>query len=94
MRDRVGLVRSGRWIARRKNKIVKAVKGFFLNQIYRSWGHTAHRGWARLVLDRRSLVQISNAPRRRARADDRDYEENIMESYFPPEVDHHIGAGP
>ena len=56
------------------------VKGFFLNQVYRSWGHTAHRGWARLLLDRRSLVQVPNAPRRRARANDRYYEENIMES--------------
>ena len=64
------------------DKTSKAVKGFFLNQVYRSWGHTAHRGWARLLLDRRSLVQVPNAPRRRARADDRFYEENIMESYF------------
>ena len=46
----------------------KAVKGFFLNQVYRSWGHTAHRGWARFLLDRRSFVQVPNAPRRRARA--------------------------
>ena len=68
-------------------------EGFFLNQLYRSWGHTAHRGWERLLLDRRSLVQVPNAPRRRARADDRYYEENIMESYFHLEVDHHIGSG-
>ena len=40
------------------DKTSKAVKGFFLSQLYRSWGHTAHRGWARLLLDRRSLVQI------------------------------------
>ena len=56
------------------DKTSKAVKGFFLNQLYRSWGHTAHRGWARLLLDRRSLVQVPNAQRRRARADDRYYE--------------------
>ena len=61
------------------DKTSKAVNGFFLNQLYRSWGHTAHRGWARLLLDRRSLVQVPNAPRRRARADDRYYEGNIME---------------
>ena len=53
------------------DKMFKAVKGFFLNQLNRSWGHTAHRGWARLLFDRRSLVQVPNAPRRRARADDR-----------------------
>ena len=64
------------------DKTSKAVKGFFLNQVYCSWGHTAHRGWARLLLDRRSLVQVPNAPRRRARADNRYYEENIMESFF------------
>ena len=66
----------------------KAVKGFFLNQLYRSWGHTAHREWSRLLLDRRSLVQVPHAPRRWARADDRYYEENIMESYFHPGVEH------
>ena len=42
------------------DKTSKAVKGFFLNQLYRSWGHTAHSGWARLLLDRRSLVQVPN----------------------------------
>ena len=61
------------------DKTSKAVKGFFLNQVYRSWGHNAHRGWARLLLDRRSLVQVPNTPRRRAHAGDRYYEENIME---------------
>ena len=76
------------------DKASKAVKGFFLNQVYCSWGHTAHRGWARLLLDRRSLVQVPNAPRRRARTDDRYYEENMMESYFHPEGDHQIGPGP
>ena len=72
------------------DKTSKAVKGFFLNQLYSSWGHTAHPRWARLLLDRSSLVQVPNAPRRRAHADDMYYEENIMESYFHPEVNHHI----
>ena len=76
------------------DKASKAIKGFFLNQLYCSWGHTAHHGWARLLLDRRSLVQILYAPRRRARADDRCHEESTMESYFHPEVNHHIGSGP
>ena len=48
----------------------------------------------RLLFDRHSLVLVPNAPRRRARADDRYYEGNIMESYFHPEFDHHIGSGP
>ena len=29
----------------------------------RSWGLTAHRGWARLLLDRWCLVGTSNTPR-------------------------------
>ena len=44
------------------DKTSKAVKGFFLNQVYRSWGHTAHRGWARLLLDRRILVRVAQCP--------------------------------
>ena len=27
------------------DKSSKAVKSFFLIQLYRSWGHTAHPGW-------------------------------------------------
>ena len=38
----------------------------FLGQIYRSWGLVAHRGWARLVLDRKCLVEVTNSPRHRA----------------------------
>ena len=76
------------------DKTSKAAKGFFLNQVYRSWGHIAHRGWARLLLDRRNLVQVLIAPRCQAHANHRYYEKNIMESYFHPEVDHHIGPGP
>ena len=33
-------------------KALKVAKGSFLNQLYRSWGLTAHRGWARLLPDR------------------------------------------
>ena len=36
------------------DKTSKAVKGSFLNQLYRSWGLATHRGWARFLLDRRS----------------------------------------
>jgi hypothetical protein len=76
------------------DKTLKVVKGFFLNQLYRSWGLTAHRGWARLLLDRRCLVQVPNAPCRRSRADEDHYEENEMESYFHPEAGHHTGPEP
>ena len=52
------------------DKTPEMVKGYFLNQIYRSWGLTAHRGWARLLLDRRCLVQIPNAPHHHTRMGD------------------------
>ena len=41
----------------------KTVRSYFRNQLYRSWGLTAHLGWARLLLDRRCLVSTSNTPR-------------------------------
>ena len=46
-----------------KDKSTKAVTAFFRNQLYLTWGLTAHRVWARLLLDRRCQVQRSNAPR-------------------------------
>ena len=70
------------------------VAAFFLSQIYRSWGLTAHRGWARLMLDRRCLVEVPNAPRHRAeRAHaDADYdEETAFDNYFNPEAGHRAG---
>ena len=69
---------------------------FFLSQIYRSWGLTAHRGWARLVLDRRCLVEVPNAPRHRAErahaGADFD-EEAAFDNYFSPEAGHRAGPG-
>jgi len=41
----------------------KTVKTYCRRVLYRAWGLAAHRGWARLMLDRRSLVQAPNAPR-------------------------------
>ena len=31
----------------------KQAKGMFKQRIRKAWGHTAHSGWARLLLDRR-----------------------------------------
>ena len=45
-----------------KDKPTKAVTAFFRNQLYRTWGLTANRGWARLLLDRQCLVQIPTPP--------------------------------
>ena len=38
----------------------KTVKAYYRRVLYRAWGLTAHRGWASLMLDRRSLVQAPN----------------------------------
>ena len=70
------------------------VAAFFLSQIYRSWGLVAHRGWARLMLDRRCLVEVPNAPRHRAERahPDADYdEETAFDNYFNPEAGHRAG---
>ena len=61
----------------------------FISQIYRPWGLTTHRGWARLVLDRWCLVEFPNAPRHRAeRAHaEADYgEETAFDNLFNPEA--------
>ena len=46
-----------------RDRSTKAVTAFFRNQLHRTWGLTAHRGWARLLLDRRCLSKFSKAPR-------------------------------
>ena len=64
---------------------------FFLSQIYRSWGLTAHRGWARLMPDRRCLVEVPNAPGHRAERAHSEAdcdEETAFDNYFSPEASH------
>jgi len=41
----------------------KTALAYYRRVLYRAWRLTAHRGWARLILDRRSLVQAPNTPR-------------------------------
>ena len=33
----------------------KTINAYYRRVLYRAWGLTAHRGWARLMLDRRGL---------------------------------------
>ena len=57
---------------------------------------TAHRGYARLVLDRRSPVQASNAPRDQSqypRARNDNDEETACDSYMNPEPGFQSGFG-
>ena len=79
-----------------KGKSTKVVTAFFRNQPYRTWGLTAHRGWTRLLLDRRCLVQIPNSPRhhtKRSRVRDDDDEHTTFDSYMNPEAGFHNGPG-
>jgi len=41
----------------------KTAEAYYHRVLYRAWGLTAHRGWARLMLHGRNLVQAPNAPR-------------------------------
>jgi len=72
------------------------VKAYYRRVLYRAWGLTAHRGWARLMLDRRSLVQATNAPRDQSqhpRARNDYDEETAYESYLNPEPGFQSGPG-
>ena len=72
------------------------VEAFFLSQIYRSWGLVAHRGWARLMLHRKCLVEVPNAPRHRterAYAEAEYDEETAFDNYFNPEAGHRAWPG-
>ena len=74
----------------------KTAKAYYRRVLYRAWGLTAHRGWARLMLDRRSLVQAPGALRgqsQRPRARDDYDEETAYESYMNPEPGFQSGPG-
>ena len=74
----------------------KTVKAYYRRVLYRAWGLTAHRGWARLMLDRRNLVQAPNAPRDQSqhpRARNDYDEETAYESYMNPEPGFQSGPG-
>ena len=74
----------------------KTVKAYYRLVLYRAWGLTAHRGWARLMLDRRGLVQAPNAPRDQSqhpRARSGYYVETANDSYMNPEPGFQPGPG-
>jgi len=74
----------------------KTVKAYYRRGLYRAWGLTAHRGWARIMLDRRSLVRAPNALRdqsQQPRAPNDYDEETAYESYMNPEPGFESGPG-
>ena len=55
------------------NDDAKRTKGMYRQRIQKAWGHTAHRGWARLLLDRtRDLIIHGPAHPRHQRHGDAD----------------------
>jgi len=45
------------------NDDAKRTKGMYRQRTQKAWGHTAHRGWARLLLNRaRDLILRTTAP--------------------------------
>ena len=67
------------------NDDAKRTKGMYTQRIQRAWGHTAHRGWARLLLDRtRDLIIHGPAHRgARQRSDERRKQEEAMLNLRP-----------
>ena len=67
------------------NDDAKRTKGIYTQRIQRAWGHTAHRGWARLLLDRtRDLIIHGPAHRgARQRSDERRKQEEAMLNLRP-----------
>ena len=48
------------------NDDAKRIKDIYRQRIQKAWGHTAHRGWARLLLDRARLLIIHDPAHRGA----------------------------
>jgi hypothetical protein len=74
----------------------KTVKAYYRRVLYRAWGLTAHRGWARLMLYRRCLIQAPNAPRDQSqhpRARNDYDEETAYDGYMNPEPGFQSGPG-
>ena len=47
------------------NDDAKRTKGMYRQRLQEAWGHTAHRGWARLLLDRARDLIIIHSPAHR-----------------------------
>ena len=64
------------------NDDAKRTKGMYRQRIQKAWGHTAHRGWARLLLDRTRDLIIHGTAHRGANGaamptDENDHDDNF-----------------
>ena len=63
------------------NESLADVKGMFMQRLYRTFGLTAHLGWARLLLDRRDLVIYPGATSTNSKKNDIDPDEEDAQDF-------------
>ena len=64
------------------NDDAKRTKGMYRRRIQKAWGHTAHRGWARLLLDRARDLIIHGPAQRGANGAAMPTDEDDQDSRF------------
>ena len=60
----------------------KRTKGMYRQRIQKAWGHTAHRGWARLLLDRARDLIIHGPAQRGANGAAMPTDEDDQDGHF------------
>ena len=65
-----------------KNVDAKRTKGMYRKRIQKAWGHTAHRGWARLLLDRARDLIIHGPAHRGANGAAMPMDEDDQDGHF------------
>ena len=64
------------------NDDAKRTKGMYRRRIQKAWGHTAHRGWARLLLDRARDLIIHGPAQRGANGGAMPTDEDDQDGHF------------
>ena len=64
------------------NDDAKRIKGMYRQRIQKAWGHTAHRGWARLLLDRARDIIIHGPAHRGANGAAKPTDEDDQDGHF------------
>ena len=64
------------------NDYARRTKGMYRTRIQKAWGHTAHRGWARLLLDRARDLTIHGSAHRGANGVAMPTDEDDQDGHF------------
>ena len=64
------------------NDDARRTKGMYRTRIQKAWGHTAHRGWARLLLDRARDLTIHGSAHRGANGVAMPTDEDDQDGHF------------